>query len=302
METLHLTCTAMNRPELFRRMLETLLACGPQGWQLHVGVEPGPEQAAFRAICAAVLPEGSFHVHENRQRLGVNGNPYQLISTRFREGADFVLALEEDLELAPDALALARWYRANHRPHWAALNLLAGACGSAGFLSWPEEPAPLFESRSFNSIGVGLTRADWDRIAPVWNQPPGPGGNGIRDLLSEWGWDWAIFGMVMQDPDLRVIQPVAARCTHAGASGTFCTPEFQERAFARLELAQAAPSGPEGGYRLMSIDALPARIAAHANAQQESAFHLARHVLSTRPKGRLSRWLVDTKRRLRGRN
>ena len=89
-------------------MLETLLACGPQGWQLHVGVEPGPEQPAFRAICAAVLPEGSFHVHENRQRLGVNGNPYQLICTRFREGADFVLALEEDLELAPDALALAR--------------------------------------------------------------------------------------------------------------------------------------------------------------------------------------------------
>ena len=75
METLHLTCTAMNRPELFRRMLETLLACGPQGWQLHVGVEPGPEQPAFRAICAAVLPEGSFHVHENRQRLGVNWRP-----------------------------------------------------------------------------------------------------------------------------------------------------------------------------------------------------------------------------------
>lgn len=301
METLRLTCTAMNRPELFRRMTASLMRNRPQGWHLHVAVEPGPDQGAFAAICGTLLPAESYEVSVNAKRLGVRENSRQVIAGRFAEGAPFVLSLEEDFELAPDALDLARWYRDNHRPHWAALNLLAGACGSAGLLSWPEEPGPVFESRCFNSLGVGLTRDDWERLKPAWDTPSDPEPRGVGGLSQHWGWDWAAFGLLMRDPSLRVIQPVAARCTHLGETGTYCTPEFQERAFSRLEIATTPPGGPEGGYQLTAIDALPARIAAHATAQQESAAYLAGHVRSLRPKSPLALRLSDLNRKLRGR-
>ena len=301
METLRLTCTAMNRPELFRRMLASLMRNGTQGWRLHVAVEPGPDQDAFASICGALLPAGSYSVRINAMRLGVRENSRQVIAERFTEGAPFVLSLEEDLELAPDALHLAAWYRDNHRPHWTALNLLAGACGSAGLLSWPEEPGLIFESRCFNSLGLGLTRADWDRLYTAWEAPSGPHQAGMRGLTRHWGWDWAAFGVLMRDPSLRVIQPVAARCTHLGETGTNCTPEFQARAFSRLEIATAPPGGPEGGYRLSPIDSLPHRIAAHATAQQESAAYLAGHVASLRPKSPLALRLSQLNRKLRGR-
>lgn len=303
MDRMRLTCTAMNRPELFRRLLGSLLRGGAQGWHLQVAVEPGPDQGHFAQICEALLPPGSYALRVNASRLGLRENARQLIAGQFAAGAGFVLSLEEDFELAPDALALARWYRDNHRPHWAALNLLAGACGSAGLLSWPEEPAALFESRCFNALGVGLTQVDWARLAPAWAAPSTDAALGAEGAWRHWGWDWAAFGMILHDPALRVVQPVAARCTHLGATGTHCTPAFQERAFGRLELAATAPGGPLGGYRLCPIPALPARIAAHATAQQELAAHLAGQLAGAgrRRKTPLAQRLSQLNCKLRGR-
>lgn len=277
-------------------MARTLAACG-SGWHLSLAVEPGPRQEAFAPICAATLPAGSYDVTVNPRRLGVRDNPFHALKTAFAGGADFVLLLEEDFLLAPDALDLARWYRDHHRPHWAALNLLAGNCGSAGLLSDTTLSDALFETRCFNSIGVGMTAADWARAAPVWRRRHAPRYHSIRDLPCHHGWDWALFAMIQAQPDLRVVQPVTARCTHAGPKGEHCTPDFQQKAFARLALAAHRT---ERDFVLRSLSDLPAGIAAHIAAQNESAEHLGRRALGTdRGRGPLLAHLSALKHRLR---
>lgn len=243
---------------------------------MHVALEPGPHKAENAALCTALLPEEQLTLVRNRERLGVRGNPFSAISRAFESGSRFNLILEEDFLLSPDALQLAAWYRDNHKPHWAALNLLAGTCGSAGNLSLPDHPSPVFESRCFNSIGVGLTAGDWHRLrdafegAPPWDCYP-----------FEWGWDWAIYSQILLTPGLRVLQPLAARCTHVGAHGTHCLPEFQEKAFDRLSpsIRDRLPPDTEG-FTLTEIANLPPTAAAHAYSQDDAA--TLRHEVLTR--------------------
>jgi hypothetical protein len=257
-------------------MLRSLLRCGLDGWHVHVALEPGAHQSENAALCEALLPEGQVTLVRNRERLGVRRNPFNAVSRAFESGARFNLNLEEDFLLSPDALQLAAWYRDNHKPHWAALNLLAGTCGSAGNLSLPDHPALVFESRCFNSIGVGLTASDWHRLRDAFE------GKAPWDCYPfEWGWDWAIYAQILLTPELRVLHPLAARCTHVGAHGTHCLPEFQGKAFERLapSTRDRLPPGTEG-FHLTRIADLPPTAAAHIYSQDDAA--TLRHEILTR--------------------
>ncbi|MCW8842613.1 MAG: hypothetical protein OQK00_04275 [Rhodobacteraceae bacterium] len=256
----------MNRPRLFGEMLQSLVACGLEGWHVFIALEPSPQQADFTEIAASLLPPESYTITVNPNRLGVRENPRQAITRAFRAGSELNLCLEEDFRLAPDALLMAKWYQENHKPHWMGLNLLAGLCGSAGNLSAPALPKVLFETRCFNSIGVAFTRSDWDRVSHCF-RPRSWRFLRRRNLFDE-GWDWALFAYLLLSEDLRMVQPLAARCTHTGTHGTHCTPDFQARAFDRLPLSDWTPdSATPPGYELTDIDALPYEISAHIYSQ-----------------------------------
>ncbi len=297
MTNLSLTLTAMNRPELFEQTLNSLRTNDIRGWHVFVGIEPGPDQDQFGDICRRVLPAGSYTLTINPQKLGIRDNPLATITRAFAAGSRFNLCLEEDFQLAPDALDLAKWYVTNHRPHWACLNLLAGTCGSTGNLSDPNHPDLVFESRAFNSIGVGFTRDDWTLARTYWAMPTTRRPAAWFDMRHS-GWDWAIYNMVLTHPTLRVIQPVTARCTHLGAMGTNCTPDFQAKAFGGLDLSCTRP--PD--FALTAVDALPRPVAAHVSSQNDAAFYLAYLLQNTRPKRRTPRaWLSHLNRQIRGR-
>ena len=251
-------------------MLCSLLRCGLEGWHVHIGIEPGPTQGALADLCSDILPDNQCTLTRNPTRLGVRANPYATIARAFESGSTFNLCLEDDFLLAPDALLLADWYKENHRPRWAALNLLAGTCGSAANLSVPDCPSQIFESRCFNSIGVGFTRADWNRISTIFRGRKRPFYS--RRSILDWGWDWAVYGAVLMSPQLRVIQPLAARCTHTGETGTHCTPEFQEKSFSWLPMAtRECEHATREGFTLQDIKKLPPAVAAHVYAQHDAA-------------------------------
>lgn len=263
-----ITITATDRPDLFRDMLNSLVACDLDGWHVHVSIEPLGGEAEIATLCQSILPDGQYSVRVNDAVLGVRGNPEATITRAFDEGSTFNLCLEDDFLLAPDALQLAKWYVAHHQPHWVGLNLLAGNCGSAGNLSDLSEPKAVFETRCFNSIGVGMTRDDWARMRGCWQEPDKQRLKRTDKRFS--GWDWSFLVSLVLADDARVVQPAAARCTHTGAIGTHCRPEFQEKAFARLQLCERPlQADPTSAFTLLDHGELPYRTAAHLYTQTE---------------------------------
>ncbi len=249
-----ITITGWQRPELFRALLKSLAANDLRGWDIFVQLEPSDSLDEFRAAAAESLCEVPLSITVNAQRLGIRENPYSLLSRVFDDGADLVLYLEEDLLLAPDATALARWYAENHRPEWMCLSLLSGGCGSKGFISDRNHPEILFTGKSFNSLGFAVLRDEWERYLrsawladePVYNHH----GQAAR------GWDWSVYLRLITTPGLYTLQPATARATHTGRYGTYCKPEFHDAAFTGLDLADGA--GADGDYRLLATEAMPA--------------------------------------------
>lgn len=273
-----ITCPVMNRPDLFEMMLASLAMNDLNGWHMFVAVEPGDHQDAFAEICSRHLPDGGYTVTINPRRLGLRANLYHVVRRAFDQGAEVNLYLEEDLLLAPDVTTLADWFVANRQPHWLCLNLLAGACGNPGHMSHVAHPDLFFETDCFNSYGLVITPDAWARVRDAWLGPdPRVARNydvarwtrtGRRHLLRE-GWDWAVWSEVLQDPALKVVQPVAARSTHIGVVGVHVRPPFQERAFGHISLSTSAPAAAD--YRVVPIGKLPDPARGHSELLNHAA-------------------------------
>lgn len=269
----------MDRPDLFEMMLASLVQNDISGWHMFIGVEPSEKQDAFAPICERYLAPGSYTLTINPRRLGIRPNIYQVTKRAFDAGADVNLYLEEDLLLGRDVIALAEWFMETRKPHQVLLNLLAGSCGNPGYLSHVEHPDLFFETDCFNSYGFVLPRDGWEAIRGDWLGPDrrivrryrrkvSMAKRGRRHLVME-SWAWAVFGFILSNPDLKVVQPVAARATHTGAEGFFCYPAYQEQAYGHLNLTDCAPG--EAAYRVVDVLDLPDRARGHVEALHHAA-------------------------------
>jgi hypothetical protein len=278
-----ITITAMERPALFADMVNSLTHCGLDDWHVFIAIEPGDQQDIIAQIAQDVLPTDQITILRNATMLGVRENPKAAIDAAFATGSQFNLCLEEDFLLAPDALQLADWYIAHVQPHWMCLNLLAANCGCTGNLSDPKHQELLFESKGFNSLGVGFTRHNWVRLRQFWSAPKTIPRKGKLDLAFA-GWDHALFAHLLKHPEMRAIHPVAARCTHTGATGTYCKPQFHDDAFGHIMLATRMYGiAQDAGFTVTPISQLPTHIIGHARAQQDDALLRAEQISNTHP-------------------
>ena len=267
-----ITITGWQRPELFHALLKSLAANDLRGWQIFVQLESSEYSEAYCAAAAEILSGVPLSIKVNPERLGVRMNPYSLLSRVFEEKADFVLYLEEDLLLAPDATALAQWYATNHRPEWMCLSLLSGGCGSKGFISEPNHPELLFAGKSFNSLGFAFRRNEWEQhIRPAW----------LSDQIvytcygqGNGSWDWSVYLHVIMTEGLYTLQPAAARATHTGRYGMYCGPEFHDAAFTGLDLAEGMAA--DRSYHVLTPDSMPPHLRRQVSLwdQVNSAFRL----------------------------
>ncbi len=250
-----MTITGWQRPKLFAELVASLAPNDLKGWEVLVQLEPSDVVDEYHAA-AKQLSEVPVSIRVNEKRLGVRNNPYSLLSRAFDNGADFLLYLEEDLLLASDSTALAQWYSENHRCEWMCLSLLSGGCGSKGFISDRAYPGILFRGKSFNSLGFALRRNEWERhFRPVWlSDAPMRTCEG-REAR---GWDWSVYRHLLMTPGLYTLQPAAARATHTGRYGVYCTPEFHDPAFNGLDLAEGLKAGDS--YQFYKAESLPAHL------------------------------------------
>ena len=178
-------------------MLESLVKNTLDDWTIYVSIEPGPAAADIVDISRSILANQHHEIAVNDAVLGLWANPHHVLTRAFALGSEINLHLAENLLISPDATALALWYAEHHKPGWLCLNLLAGPCGSAAFLSDPRFPGQLFLAHTFNSLGFAMRGQEWhDLIEPGWFGGSGPqvaGGSSANwRTQGVGGWDWAI--------------------------------------------------------------------------------------------------------------
>lgn len=253
--------TGYRRPHLFRLALESLSKNQLSGWRIAIQIEPTELVDQFQNMSETILKGCDYHLTINPRRLGIRANPFQALDTAFSSGAKGVLYLEEDLIISPDATLLSDWYFSRHEAGWLALCLLAGGCGTSGFISNPDYPNLLFPSRTFNSLGFAVRDKEWQSFFRAAWMKLGPARMRTFKASSPVGWDWQIYSLLVNHARLRVIQPVLARSKHNGREdGQFSTPAFHDRTFPHLPLATVKATSLE----MTQIDALPLAVRDHA--------------------------------------
>lgn len=119
-----ITMTAYRRPDYTAQVLRSLAATGTaRQWRLLIQVEP-PDPATSNADQAAAeqtwqlvqqladeLDLAPWRVQRNGQRLGLNRNTHTVLAAAHSamDATDWLLHLEDDTLLAPDALAWYAW-------------------------------------------------------------------------------------------------------------------------------------------------------------------------------------------------
>lgn len=190
--------TAFNRPGYMREVLYTLANnAGLEDYTLHFSLEPVNPEVIATANAVQFIPKV---VHVNSRSLGVTNNPYTMLKRVF-ETTDVagVLYLEEDVTLAPDAVKLATWYfQQPTRNNYLCLNLYNPDSHADA------NPEELVSSLSFNALGVGITREQWNtHFNPGWHKNPA-------------GWDWSLIDIAKTVPCLM---PRISRSHHIGREG-----------------------------------------------------------------------------------
>lgn len=223
-----ISITAWQRPEYLKQVLASIKEAAPVGYKLFIGLEPGNPHSFAVAQSVDWIEK---KVIVNPERYGVRRNPFNLLSTVFSAevGSSFNLYLEEDVIVAPDAFKLAEWFTSrSDAEQWLALNLL-------NYDSDIANPRGIIQSNRFNSLGMGITGAAWNK----WFKP-----NWMNDDASRrvWkgrhvGWDWSMTAVIAENKGLETLTPLLSRSNHIGRDGgVHCSAQFHDSTFSRLQV------------------------------------------------------------------
>lgn len=235
--------TAYNRPDLLEQVLDSLadakarfeLERGGENVHLVAQVEPSAYGSYITGMIAGQkIFDGSVHVLLNSERLGLQLNTKQVLKRAWALadtiGEDFVLHLEDDLLIAPDALLFSAWARDEYR---AAEDIRF--VGLTSVLRAPpvEDWHRAFRTGWFDCHGWGTWRDVWEHdLRPSWPD--------------EW-WDhWAAR---VNDEEMfggEQLLPCLSRSCSIGVHGEHCNTDYHVRH--NPELYAGDVEVPEGRF------------------------------------------------------
>lgn len=210
-----ITIAAYNRPAHLKRLINSLAR---QVTPLHdyflvVTVDAGGDKFDEVLQVANSINFVNKAVIAQKENVGINQNTYDSIHVAF-EGmsSQYNLYLEDDLILAPDALALVDWY-IDKEPSFHDISALC----LCNLRSESEDPAQLFRSRRFAAWGFAMSYQRWRQVAePVW-------------LKGERMWDNRVANYIRTRPNsLHNIFPEVSRAKNIGVDGSHLTKEKLE--------------------------------------------------------------------------
>lgn len=161
----------------------------------------------------------------NTTRLGLRGNPFNLLNHAFKT-SDFNVYLEEDVVVSPDILHLANWYF--EQGLWKEYMMLC--LSNYNTRDYAEDTDCLLHmgEEAFTPFSWAITKENW--IA-------GP---------SQWwgahkhGWDHGV-GNGLRESNNRLLFPYCSRCNHIGEVGWHMTPEYHAKGWGEKSYYQGDP-------------------------------------------------------------
>lgn len=231
--------TAFQRPDLLEQTLAAFAVAVEEADEevaLVARVEPSPHK---ESILRELAPHASS-VTVNDQRLGLQKNTLLVLRDAWgladTAGDDFVLHLEDDLVIAPDALRLAAWMRDHYRDDgnvpFVALTQ-TGECPTDPDAWMAVSTSPWFECHVW-----GTWRPGWEELLAAWPH--------------EWPNHWAqrVNDSVMAGR--LQARPLLSRSASVGVYGVHCNPYYHERHNPNGAWA-AHVDLPAGDYRVAGL-------------------------------------------------
>lgn len=180
------TMTAWRRPHTVARALRALDIAGLQNCMLYVSIDYHDDES-WKGIVQAV-EQARFHgLVEKKWRVNNppfglwprENNAYQTYEWAFSEGADAVLALEDDCVLSVDALQMTEWFLAHFARKYLFLSFANGnRCDDV-----LGKEMEVVESAMIDSPWAwAFSREAWEKTKPWWN----------CKQLEPKGWDWSL--------------------------------------------------------------------------------------------------------------
>jgi len=213
--------TAYNRPEYLRQTLAALKAC-PELPQFEVFVSVDPSDKSYLIYKELCHPD---HVHTNTTRRGSSDNVRWVIEWAWCRGADFMLYLDDDCVVSPDALRLALWFK-DKAQDFACLELFSRNREPAG-------PDAIEQHPTFNALGWACSVKDYDGLLHrAWHDKEQP----LYDLAMH---------KVMTDAGALALRPRLSRSKHIGRlNGTNNTPEYFDQHWTGYNFSEQPYDGP----------------------------------------------------------
>jgi len=210
------TIVAYKRPELLRQCLESIAKADLSPVDRFVFALDYHNADTMEQMAAVIRD-----YHPNRilyrtvqqfDRLGVANNTRAAYNAGFSVHGDEIVALEEDVTVAPDVFVFAQkmlqWSRFAPGYHFVNLCSHQTPLGS--------DPTKVHEDNELRGgYGWAFTREFWAYLEPRWN-----GKN-----RAPYGWDWNVSYLCYREK-WRVLTPEVSRVAHTGREGTYCTPQW----------------------------------------------------------------------------
>jgi len=207
---------AYNRPEYLTMCLEALSRCrGAEEWGVIVSVD-GPN--GQHPMPSVPLPKNlNIEVVRHKNNSGIdhhNSFCANGIFSRIAE-ANFLVMLEDDAVLTPDALELASgFYGWPRRDDYLFMSI--GDPKYSKVAPEESEYEQLVEERySIYTSAWCFTRGSWEKMLETWNRP----------LSTQLGWDWSL-STSMHENGWKSMYPLVSRARNVGRVGVHAYAEW----------------------------------------------------------------------------
>ena len=233
---LAVTITAARRADYLVKAIRAVRAAGYEG-VIHVSVDCTNGRISWGVADAARGEVGTL-VRLNDPMLGLWGphnNARAAYEWAFADGAQAVLAIEDDCILSPDALEVVKWYLTTAADRYLLLSLGNNTPNAGG------RPLDVWESCHINSPWAWcFTREAWEWMAPKWNYK----------RVNPIGWDWSL-SFRMANERRKSLVPALPRARNIGADrgSTGGEPWYQQH----LADAEASDRSHGAEFRIREI-------------------------------------------------
>ncbi len=234
--------TGFRRPEYLRQCLEALVNCrGIENYPVLVSIDGGyGNDPQCAAVAESFQNQLTLEIRQCRNNHGINWHNHTTIERALRVASalDFIVLIEDDCVLAPDALELADWFYAH--PRRDEYHCMSLGHGEARYYPLTDPSAIREEPHLWSPWAWCFTRARWEKMKPFWN--------GKKHVPTGWGYS---HGYQMVRNGWKCLMPQLSRAKNIGRDmGTNGTPEWFDANLATQVVSDGSHRGP---YEIVSV-------------------------------------------------